>query len=66
MDLEELKQKQMQQLIQKGWSSDSKEMALHLAEEAGEVCEAVRENQSKSDLQDELADVLWHLNRLAK
>jgi len=43
---------------------DEKEVILHLVEEVGEVCEAIRERQSKDDFEKELADVLWQLNKL--
>lgn len=65
MDLEELKNKQIEQMKKKGRlpKSDT-EVALHLVEEVGEVCEAIRENQSQENLEDEIADVLWQLNKL--
>lgn len=43
---------------------DGTEVLLHLVEEVGEVCEAVRENRPKKDFENEVADVLWQLNKL--
>ena len=65
MNLEELKTKQIEQMTQKDClPKDSTEVVLHLVEEVGEVCEAVRENQSKEEFEDEVADILWQLNKL--
>ena len=55
------------QLKRRGfYPKDDKEVLLRLGEEIGEVMEAVRENQSKTDLSLEMADVLWNLLRLAE
>lgn len=65
MDLEELKNKQIEQMEKKGCLPKTDiEVVLHLVEEVGEVCEAVREKQSKEDFEEELADILWQLNKL--
>ncbi|MEE9525705.1 MAG: MazG nucleotide pyrophosphohydrolase domain-containing protein [Candidatus Woesearchaeota archaeon] len=65
MDLEELKNKQIEQMTKKNClPKDDTEIILHLVEEIGEVCEAVRENQSKEEFEDEIADILWQLNKL--
>ncbi|MBC8494849.1 hypothetical protein H8D36_01715 [archaeon] len=66
MNLEELKEKQMAQMKKKDClPKDQIEVVLHLVEEVGEVAEAIRENQSKEDFENEVADVLWQLNKLA-
>lgn len=55
------------QLKRRGfYPKDDKEVLLRLGEEIGEVMEAVRENQNKTDLSLEMADVLWNLLRLAE
>ena len=65
MNLDELKNKQMEQMTKKDClPKDSNEVVLHLVEEVGEVCEAIRENQSKEEFENEIADVLWQLNKL--
>ncbi|MBU1201510.1 MAG: hypothetical protein KKA51_03330 [Nanoarchaeota archaeon] len=65
MNLEELKKKQIEQMTRKGnLPKDEKEVVLHLVEEVGEVCEAIRERQKKDDFEKEVADVLWQLNKL--
>jgi NTP pyrophosphatase (non-canonical NTP hydrolase) len=65
MDLEELKNKQIEQMRKKNClPKDQMDVILHLVEEVGEVCEAIRENQFKEDFEDEVADVLWQLNKL--
>ena len=65
MDLEELKNKQIEQMGKKGCLPKTDiEVVLHLVEEVGEVCEAVREKQPKEDFEEELADILWQLNKL--
>ena len=65
MDLNELKDKQIKQMSEKNClPKDSTEVLLHLVEEVGEICEAIREKQSKEDFEDEVADVLWQLNKL--
>ncbi len=67
MDLNELREKEIEQLKKKGkWPQDEKEIILHLVEEVGEVCEAIREKQSKEDFESEIADVLWQLNKLCE
>ena len=65
MDLEKLKKRQMEQMKKKGClpKSDT-EVLLHLVEEVGEVCEAIREKQTKIEFVIEVADVLWQLNKL--
>jgi len=65
MDLEELKNKQINQMTKKNClPKDGTEVILHLVEEIGEVCESIRENQSKEDFENEVADILWQLNKL--
>ncbi len=65
MNLEELKNKQIEQMTKKGClPKDDIEIVLHLVEEIGEVCEAIREKQSKEEFEDEVADILWQLNKL--
>lgn len=57
----------VEQLKRRGfYPKDDKEVLLRLGEEIGEVMEAVREGQSKTDLSLEMADVLWNLLRLAE
>jgi len=65
MDLEELKSKQIEQMTKKKClPKNGTEVILHLVEEVGEVCESIRENQSKEDFENEVADILWQLNKL--
>lgn len=48
MDLEELKNKQIEQMTEKSClPKDDIEVILHLMEEVGEVCEAVREKKQE-------------------
>lgn len=65
MNLKELQHQQMSQMEKKGKLPKNQiEVVLHLVEEVGEVCEAIRENQSREDFEGELADILWQLNKL--
>ena len=65
MDLNELKNKQIEQMTKKKClPKDDIEVVLHLVEEVGEVCESIREKQSREDFENEIADVLWQLNKL--
>ena len=65
MNLEELKNKQIEQMTKKGClPKDETEVILHLIEEIGEVCESIREKQSQEEFENEVADVLWQLNKL--
>jgi NTP pyrophosphatase (non-canonical NTP hydrolase) len=65
--LKQLQDQMVEQLKRRGfYPKDDKEVLLRLGEEIGEVMEAVRENQSKTDLSLEMADVLWNLLRLAE
>ncbi|MFW6008739.1 MAG: MazG nucleotide pyrophosphohydrolase domain-containing protein [archaeon] len=65
MDLEELKNKQIKQMSDKNClPKNENEVILHLVEEIGEVCESIRENQPKENLENEVADILWQLNKL--
>ncbi|MBN2567457.1 hypothetical protein JXB02_05225 [Candidatus Woesearchaeota archaeon] len=65
MDLRTLSERQMAQMGRKGnLPKSTTEVALHLVEEVGEVCEALREGKPKGELEAELADVLWQLNKL--
>ena len=65
MNINDLKDKQIAQMTRKKClPKDSTEVILHLVEEVGEVCEAIREKQSKEDFENEVADILWQLNKL--
>jgi len=65
MELEELKNKQIEQMTKKNClPKNDIEVVLHMVEEVGEVCEAIRENQSRKDFENEVADILWQLNKL--
>jgi NTP pyrophosphatase (non-canonical NTP hydrolase) len=65
MNLEELKNKQIEQMTKKNCLPKNElEVVLHMVEEVGEVCEAIREKQSKEDFENEVADILWQLNKL--
>lgn len=65
MDIKELQKKQIEQMKKKGClPKTSIDVVLHLVEEVGEVCEAIREKQNKEDFENEVADVLWQLNKL--
>lgn len=65
VDLEELKNRQIEQMTKKGClPKDDIEVVLHMVEEIGEVCEAIREKQSIEEFEDEVADILWQLNKL--
>jgi NTP pyrophosphatase (non-canonical NTP hydrolase) len=65
--LKQLQDQMVGQLKRRGfYPKDDKEVLLRLGEEIGEVMEAVRENQNKTDLSLEMADVLWNLLRLAE
>jgi len=65
MNIEELKNKQIEQMTKKGClPKDGTEVVLHFVEEIGEVCESIRENQSREDFENEIADILWQLNKL--
>lgn len=65
MELKELKDKQIEQMTKKKCLPKNElEVVLHMVEEVGEVCEAIREKQSKEDFENEVADILWQLNKL--
>jgi len=65
--IKELQELMVEQLKRRGfYPKDDKEVLLRLGEEVGEVMEAVRENQSKTDLSHEMVDVFWNLLRLAE
>jgi len=65
MNLEELKNKQIEQMTKKKClPKDDIEVVLHMVEEIGEVCEAIREKQPREDFENEVADILWQLNKL--
>jgi len=65
MNLETLKDKQIEQMTKKNClPKNGIEVILHLVEEIGEVCESIREKQSKEDFENEVADILWQLNKL--
>ncbi len=64
MNLSELQAAQIEQMKNKDClPKDETEIILHLVEEVGEVCEAIREDD-REELKDEIADVLWQLNKL--
>ena len=65
MNLEELKNMQIEQMTKKKCLPKNElEVVLHMVEEVGEVCEAMREKQSKENFENEVADILWQLNKL--
>jgi NTP pyrophosphatase (non-canonical NTP hydrolase) len=65
--IRELQEMMVEQLKRRGfYPKDDKEVLLRLGEEVGEVMEAVRENQSKTELSHEMVDVFWNLLRLAE
>ena len=65
MDIKELQTKEIDQLTKKNrLPKDDAEVVYHLVEEVGEVCEAIWEKQPKEDFENEIADVLWQLNKL--
>jgi len=65
MNLEELRNEQIEQMTKKNClPKNDIEVVLHMVEEVGEICEAIREKQSREDLENEVADVLWQLNKL--
>ena len=65
MDLKTLGTMQMEQMTKKNCLPKTDiEIVLHLVEEIGEVCESIREHQSREDFENEVADVLWQLNKL--
>ncbi len=65
--IKELQELMVEQLKRRGfYPKDDKEVLLRLGEEVGEVMEAARENQSKTNLSYEMVDVLWNLLRLAE
>jgi len=65
MDLEDLKNKQIEQMTKKNCLPENDiEIVLHMVEEVGEVCEAIREKQFQENFENEVADILWQLNKL--
>ena len=59
MNLKELQDKQITQMSNKNClPQNSNEVILHLVEEIGELCEAVREKQSKENFENEIADII--------
>ncbi|MBN1275649.1 nucleotide pyrophosphohydrolase [Candidatus Woesearchaeota archaeon] len=65
MDLKTMQEKQREQAARKDrLPKDMAEVVLHLVEEVGEVCEAIREGQPREYFEAEVADVLWQLNKL--
>jgi len=65
MNLLELQNAQIEQMKNKNCLPNNQtEVILHLVEEVGEVCEAIRENQDREEFEAEIADVLWQLNKL--
>ena len=67
LTLDGLQQLMVRQLKRRGfYSLKETEILLRLVAEVGEVCEAVREKQSKMNLSYEMVDVLWMLLILAE
>jgi len=65
MDLGKLKDMQIEQMSRKKCLPKSGiEVILHMVEEIGEVCEAIREEKGKEAFEEEVADILWQLNKL--
>jgi NTP pyrophosphatase (non-canonical NTP hydrolase) len=65
--IKELQDLMVNQLKRRGfYPKEEKEVLLRLGEEMGEVFEAVRENQSKTDLSHEVVDVFWNLLRFCE
>lgn len=65
MDLNKLKDMQIEQMSKKRCLPKSeREVILHMMEEVGELCEAIRENKSREEFEEEVADILWQLNKL--
>jgi len=65
MDLNKIKEMQIEQMTKKNClPKDEQEVILHMVEEIGELCEAIREKQSKEEFEGEIADILWQLNKL--
>ncbi|MBU0666700.1 MAG: MazG nucleotide pyrophosphohydrolase domain-containing protein [Nanoarchaeota archaeon] len=65
MNLEELKEKQIAQMKRKKCLPKTDiEVVLHLVEEVGEICEAIREKQTRKEFEGEIADILWQLNKI--
>jgi len=65
--INELQRLMVDQLKRRGfYPKDETEVLLRIGEEVGEVFEAVREKQSKDDLNHEVVDVFWNLLRLCE
>lgn len=65
MELKKLQEIQLKMMTENKWLPKNRtEGVLHLVEEVGEVCEVIRENSSKEDLEDELADVFFNLMKI--
>lgn len=65
--IRELQNLMVDQLRRRGfYPKDEMEVLLRIGEEVGEVFEAVREKQSKDDLNHEVVDVFWTLLRFCE
>jgi len=65
--IKELQALMVEQLKRRGfYPKDEMEVLLRIGEEVGEVFEAVREKQSKDDLNHEVVDVFWNLLRFCE
>ena len=65
--IKELQNQMVDQLKLRGfYPKNEKEVLLRLGEEMGEVFEAAREKQSKTDLSHEVVDVFWNLLRFCE
>ena len=62
--LNELSEMQIRQMKNKGCLPENKEeVILHLVEEVGELCECIREKKGNKRVKEEVADILWQLNK---
>ncbi|MBN1941055.1 MAG: hypothetical protein JW772_02630 [Candidatus Diapherotrites archaeon] len=62
--LEKLTEMQIKQMTEKNClPKTQQEVLLHLAEEVGELCQAARKKDD-SEINEEIADVLWQLNKI--
>jgi len=60
MDLDELKDRQIEQMKKKGClPKDDIDVIFYLVKEIEEVCESIIGKQSKESFENEIADVFW-------
>lgn len=65
--VQELQALMVDQLKRRGYyPKDQNEVLLRLGEELGELFEAVREQQSETELSHEVVDVLWNILRFCE